>query len=162
FPGRQESTAGKLVHELHHDSKSLGVNSLTPTSLQLLHIAAHVDAIESTIIPALERGIAVVLDRFWWSTWVYGKISGVHENSLKSMIRAERIAWGKVRPTVIFLVSRNVIQPTQTYSRLSDEYARLAEREQRRNRVCRISNNGSLNEACADVISRFKSLSHAS
>src|SRR5688572_21439337 len=84
FPGREAGTLGKLVHELHHNSALVGVDSLTPSSLQLLHIAAHVDAIESRIVPLLKNGRSIVLDRFWWSTWVYGKINRVSNNSLRA------------------------------------------------------------------------------
>src|SRR5436190_23476933 len=105
FPGQEEGTLGHLVHKLHHEPAAVGIQALTTSSLQLLHIAAHVDAIESRIIPALKSGRTVVLDRFWWSTWVYGNVTGVHENSLKAMILAERIAWGRIRPATVFLIS---------------------------------------------------------
>lgn len=153
FPGRHEGTLGKLVHELHHDSKAVGVNSVTPTSLQLLHIAAHVDAIEATIRPALKSRRIIVLDRFWWSTWVYGRVSGVQENSLKAMIRAERIAWGAIRPTLIFLVNRELKNPAEAYVRLSNEYSNLAKREEQRSHVRRITNDGTVGDALAQVLS---------
>jgi len=162
FPGREEGTLGKLVHELHHDSTAFAVESLTPTSLQLLHIAAHVDAIESRIVPALKSGVTVVLDRFWWSTWVYGRVSGVHLNSLKAMIRAERIAWGKIRPAAIFLISRLQTQPSQPYDRFSDAYSTLANHETRRNHVFRIENTGSVKEVVARITSNSDALSRRS
>jgi thymidylate kinase len=162
FPGRDRGTLGQLVHELHHDPTVLGINSVTPTSLQLLHIAAHVDAIESRIVPALKSGRTVVLDRFWWSTWVYGKVGGVAENSLKAVIRAERIAWGKVRPTLIFLISRELKEPPATYTQLSEEYSNLAKREERRSRVHRIANDGTVGEALGQVLSSVNDLMHRS
>jgi thymidylate kinase len=162
FPGRQRRTLGKLVHEIHHDPKSIGVESLTATSLQLLHIAAHVDAIESRILPALKSGRTVVLDRFWWSTWVYGRSDGVHENSLKAIIRAERIAWGKTRPTLIFLISRELSEPSGAYTQLSNEYSKLAGREERRNHVRRIHNDRTIDEALQEVLSSFNDLTHNS
>src|ERR1044071_4273325 len=91
FPGQEPGTIGRLVYDLHHDPRDVEVESLTPTSLQLLHIAAHVDAIESKILPALKKGRTVVLDRFWWSTWVYGKVGGVSPKILRAMIQLERI-----------------------------------------------------------------------
>jgi thymidylate kinase len=153
FPGRDAGTLGQLVHGLHHDPQSVGVESLTPTSLQLLHIAAHVDVIESRIIPALEKGRSVVLDRFWWSTWVYGKVSGVNHDILKAMIRLEQIAWGKVRPWVVFLFTRELVDATQDHKQLSIEYINLARGEARRNRIVHIENKGTLVETLAEVIS---------
>src|SRR5205807_4875972 len=62
FPGCESGTLGEFVYRLHHDSQSIGIQSVTPTSLQLLHVAAHIDAIESRILPQLESGRSVVLD----------------------------------------------------------------------------------------------------
>lgn len=155
FPGREVGTLGKLVHDLHHTPHAAGVESLTPTSLQLLHIAAHVDAIESRILPALKEGRTVVLDRFWWSTWVYGKISGAKDNVLKAMIRAERIAWRKVHPNTVFLLSRKLRDQSQNYEQLFAEYINLAGREARRNHVRCIKNEGTIAKTLAEIISHL-------
>lgn len=56
FPGNTPGTLGHLVCQLHHDTRSIGVEQLTSASLQALHIAAHLDAIESVITPTLELG----------------------------------------------------------------------------------------------------------
>jgi thymidylate kinase len=152
FPGREAGTLGKLVHSLHHDPKAAGVESITPTSLQLLHIAAHVDAIESRILPALKQGRAVVLDRFWWSTWVYGKIDGVSRNLLKAMIRFEQTVWGKVRPTSIFLINRKLPHQTENYELLSAEYLKLANREAQRSYIRHIKNEGTIAETIAELV----------
>ena len=53
FPGRESGTLGRLVYDLHHDAPRLGVSDVNSTSLQVLHIAAHIDAIEGEILPAL-------------------------------------------------------------------------------------------------------------
>ncbi len=152
FPGREAGTLGKLVHSLHHASQTVGVESLTPTSLQLLHIAAHVDAIESRILPALKKGRTVVLDRFWWSTWVYGKMYGVSDNILKTMIRSERTAWGKVRPTSVFLISRKLPDQRENHEQLSAEYLKLASRESDRHHVRYIKNQGTVAETLAEIV----------
>ncbi|MGH9908009.1 MAG: nucleotide kinase domain-containing protein, partial [Pyrinomonadaceae bacterium] len=152
FPGRDVGTLGKLVNNVHHNPQTMGVRSIIPSSLQLLHVAAHVDAIECKILPALKSGRSVVLDRFWWSTWVYGKVSGVNHNILKSIIRSERIAWGKACPTIIFLITRESVDRTENYKQLSTEYAILATREARRNRVRYIENEGTVAEALAEIV----------
>src|SRR5687767_12007738 len=77
FPGIQEGTLGNMVYDLHHEPERYGITSIHPLSLQTLHIAAHIDAIEQRILPALRSGQSMVLDRFWWSTWVYGLAAGV-------------------------------------------------------------------------------------
>lgn len=105
FPGKKNGTLGELVYRIHHSYNSeFGIQTITPCSLQLLHIAAHVDSIESEIIPALDRGEWVVLDRFWWSTYIYGLDTNVNELQLRDMINVEKQAWGAIKPNVVFLV----------------------------------------------------------
>jgi len=106
FPGNRPGTIGKLVYDLHHAPGKFGVEQVSPIGLQALHIAAHLDAIMHTILPAIDSGTWVVLDRFWWSTWVYGRAAGVDSQILDSLIHAEKLLWGKVIPSVVFLIQR--------------------------------------------------------
>lgn len=106
FPGRAEGTLGRLVYDLHHDPAAHGVEALAPASLQALHVAAHLDAIERRIRPLLAAGTRVVLDRFWWSTLLYGRQAGVPEATLRALIDAERLHWRDVRPALLVVVDR--------------------------------------------------------
>lgn len=56
FPGKEEGTLGNLVYQIHHDQKHFNIDAIVPASLQVLHIAAHIDAIEKKIIPAIKEG----------------------------------------------------------------------------------------------------------
>lgn len=135
FPGARQGTLGELVYRIHHlHSSEFGVPTIDPCSLQLLHIAAHIDAIESEIKPALRDGEWVVLDRFWWSTYVYGLDNGVLESQLQLMIDVERNAWGSTHPDIVFLVdSTTPLRGDETNSsawqRKRQSYNRLAVRE---------------------------------
>ena len=129
FPSREDATLGKLVYDLHHDPQSHGVAHIKPLSMQLMHIAAHLDAIESIILPALRAGISIVLDRFWWSTKVYGLASGISSNALSQMIQIEIAAWEGFLPATIFLIRRKEpLRPEsrRTWERWRDLYADLA------------------------------------
>ena len=150
FPGRQPGSLGSLVYDLHHDAHGLGLGEVNPTSLQLLHIAAHVDAIEGHILPALRTGAWIVLDRFWWSTWVYGAASGVSERSLETMIELERLHWGQVKPDVLFLVERESGTPGDgdvLQGQILEGYRELANREQLHSRVVTLHNCSSVEDA---------------
>jgi thymidylate kinase len=106
FPGDRPGTLGKLVYDLHHDPGSFDVQHISPIGLQAMHIAAHLDAITETVLPALRSGSWIVLDRFWWSTWVYGRAADADPAVLDSLIRAERLLWGQFIPSVVFLLQR--------------------------------------------------------
>ena len=150
FPGKQPGSLGRLVYDLHHDAHGLGLGEVNPTSLQVLHIAAHVDAIEGQILPALRVGTWVILDRFWWSTWVYGAAFGVPERSLEAMINVERLHWGQVEPDVLFLVEREAVMPGDAEglrSQILERYRELGSREQLHSRVVALHNDSSVEDA---------------
>lgn len=157
FPGNNPGTLGHLVYQLHHDTHSMGVERLTAASLQALHIAAHLDAIESVITPTLEAGETVVLDRYWWSTWVYGLVGGVSPGLLQALIDTERLAWGRWLPSIVFHVTRPFPlrdEPIETWEALRCEYDKLAEREEKNYPVRILPNDGNL----ADTVERALSM----
>ena len=158
FPGMDEGTVGKLVYELHHRPGALGVEKLSPSSMQLMHIAAHIDAIETVILSTLREGISVVLDRFWWSTKVYGLAGGSNSRLLDSMIAVELAAWGRVRPTIVFLIERRIPlrpEPEAEWQRWRELYERVATEEHRNSKIIRIDNNGAIEVALAELAANF-------
>jgi dTMP kinase len=106
FPGDRPGTIGKLVYDLHREPGKFGIEQISPIGLQALHIASHLDAIIHTILPAINCGTWIVLDRFWWSTWVYGRAAGIEPRILDSLISPEKLLWGQFTPSVVFLVQR--------------------------------------------------------
>lgn len=150
FPGKDVGTLGKVVYDLHHAPSLFGVVEVAQSSLQLLHIAAHLDAIERTIVPLLRSGTSVVLDRYWWSTRVYGIASGIGSKLLDSMIDLELSAWGEFTPARIVLVKRSEPlreEPKDAWQRWVELYNGLADEEQRRSSVSLLINEGSIDEA---------------
>ena len=123
FPGDRPGTIGKLVYDLHHAPGKFGVERISPVGLQALHIAAHLDAIIQIILPAIDLGRWVVLDRFWWSTWVYGRAAGIDPKVLDSLVHIEKLQWGQCVPSVVFLIQR--MQPFGDKPR-DDEFAILS------------------------------------
>ena len=160
FPGKEPGTLGKLVYDLHHDACALGVAKMSHASLQLLHIAAHVDAIERVIVPALgPRGTTVVLDRFWWSAKVYGLADGSDRQLIENMIRVERAAWGTVEPSVLFLIRRRKplrSEPESRWLRWCDLYEQMAVEERRKTRIALIDNNDSVEAALEQIVLQLR------
>ena len=149
FPGKEEGTLGKLVHELHSNPARFAVISLTATSLQALHIAAHLDAIERRIIPSLKLGRTVVLDRFWWSTHVYGIASALDREVLGRMIETEKAAWGVTKPAVLFLIDRSRplrLEPSEFWIKCRDTYQQLFSAERTQYPCETIANEGSIEQ----------------
>jgi dTMP kinase len=103
FPGRTPGTLGNLVYSLHHHPESYLQQIPTPLALQLLHLSAHVDNIQATLNTALSEGATVILDRFWWSTWVYGKLTKCNLKCLELMLQIEAQVWHPITPTILLL-----------------------------------------------------------
>lgn len=159
FPGREPGTLGAEVYDLHHRSRERGVAAIHPASLQLLHIAAHIDAIETKILPALHAGTHIVLDRFWWSTWVYGVVAGASPSSLKAMIDVEHVHWGAVRPAMAFLVLRAKARADDVASdrrKRIEEYGRLVALERNDYPVRTISNEGTFPAALKKILAELR------
>lgn len=160
FPGREPGTLGRLVYEVHHEPGKLGIDHMEPASLQVLHVAAHLDTIARRILPALEAGRSVILDRFWWSTVVYGIVGGVDRGVLDAMIDLELKGWGEIEPDVAFFVTRRsplrVEGPDERWQELRDAYGELAREQARRYPVEMIANEGPLDEALEQVLRAVK------
>jgi dTMP kinase len=161
FPGKTVGTLGWVVDQIQHDRHSFDLAGLTPLSVQALHIAAHLDHIEARVLPSLSRGNWVILDRFWWSTWVYGTVDNVNPAVLETLIAAEKQAWGSAIPSAVFLVTRtSSLRPEHSeekHSRLSMLYRSLADREERNHHVYQISHD-SIEESVEDVLNVFTNL----
>ena len=162
FPGDQVGTLGRHVYELHHDSSRFGIRSINPTSLQILHVAAHVDAIENLILPALRKNRTVILDRFWWSTWVYGVAGRANKQSLEAAIEVEAIHWKGIRPTRLFLIERSMpLEPQRDlrrWQRVRTLYRQFASTQKRAHPITIVRNQSTPDAALAEVRSHLQDL----
>lgn len=156
FPGKVPGSLGELIYRVHHDDGPFRVANISLLAKQALHVAAHIDAIERQIVPALKRGQTVLLDRFWWSAWVYGIVGGCDRRQLRALIDAERAAWGTVQPTLAIVLRRpepiNRPDNLPYWRQLSAEYGRLASRESRIHPVSVVDNVGDQANTLAALI----------
>ena len=88
FPGRETGTLGKHVYDIHHDPLAAGIKkTINPTSLQLLHVAAH-----ASTLSRASHGYARLSKRDTMSFWTgiggplsfYGVVAGAKKQSLKA------------------------------------------------------------------------------
>jgi dTMP kinase len=145
FPGREPNTIGEWVYRFHHQTDI----TICPTALQMLHVAAHIDNISKQVIPALEQNAVVILDRFWWSTIVYGRESGVSDNDLKAMIGIELQFWKAIQPWKVFFVTREKPfenLPLDEWTAIVQGYSRLIAEESSNVAIETVVNDQSLDE----------------
>lgn len=159
FPGREPGTVGSFVYELHHSPDVVQISAI---ALQTLHVAAHVDAIEREIRPRLASGINILLDRYWWSTWVYGVCEGIDSSVLRALIDFEQRVWGSLLPTAVILVQRRSPiarseEPLARWARLQEEYSKLADKSRSGLRVEHVHNDGDLTASLDRVVTVVRS-----
>ena len=152
FPGREPGTIGRVIYEIHHDPGRFGIEGLSPESLQALHIAAHLDAIARAILPAPNDGTWVILDRFWWSTWVYGCVSGANRSVLDAMIGVERMQWDGTQPDVLFLVERTDAPTSHDGEEHGAAYRTLYGAERSRYPVRKVQNDGPVDDTVSEIL----------
>lgn len=111
FPGAGLGTLGEWVYRLHHGGiDGLEPESIEPPALQLLHVAAHVDAILSWITPALGAG-SVILDRYWWSTYAHARVD-LSADVAWALVVPEQPFWQTLPRPMIFYVTRTITLKT--------------------------------------------------
>jgi dTMP kinase len=120
-----------------------------------MHVAAHLDSLSRVILPSLRSGKDVVLDRYWWSTWVYGRTSGLSETTLRALLQVEWLVWGRVRPSVVLLIERSTpLRPEEPkgWKARVRAYMALARKEVAHHPVGKIDNSGSVDDAMREII----------
>jgi hypothetical protein len=99
----------------------------------------------------------VVLDRFWWSTLVYGLVDRVAATILDALVDAERHLWGNRAPTSVVLLDRDAPidrgdEDPHRWSHLRREYLATAQREGERGRVDVVRNVSTVDDTIAAII----------
>lgn len=126
FPGQRQGSLGKIIYDIHHSRLDVLTDNIHPTSLQVLHLAAHIDQIEQQIKPLLDKGTSVVLDRYWWSLYAYGQLNNVPDDILDSIVQIEKQFWGALKPEVIYYIQRKeAFKQSKTSQQLNARYETL-------------------------------------
>lgn len=155
FPGNKPGTLGNLVYKLHHNKEYFNIQNIYPESLQLLHIASHIDLIQSIIKPKIKSGISIILDRYYWSTYVYGKIDNINSDQLEKMIGLELIHWQEIQPNIVFLIDRDTPFSTNidnsNWHKLHDEYDKLYKVNKNDFLIHKIQNNKNIEDVVENI-----------
>lgn len=159
FPGKDPGSLGAMVYQIHHNPGLFDLSGLYPPSLQILHIAAHADVIRNKIFPLYQKGTIILLDRYWWSTLVYGKVAGVDEKILKSILELELLFWEEIKPDLLFLLDRE--SPFQKDEELANwmkiraAYLRVIIEEKDKYPIVRVINDKSLEVVSNQIFSKI-------
>ena len=152
FPGNEPRTLGSLVYDIHHRMGEYFDVPISDVSLQLMHVAAHIDMIQREIVSLSKSSNIILMDRFWWSTYAYGLVGTLGgEEIVQAILTPELMCWKSISIKKIFLLERE--NREREYEADKDaaivhNYRELAKGEPK----CRtISNNGRLDETIAKI-----------
>jgi len=159
LPGSVPGTLGEWVYRLHHDAAvdAPKRRDIAPPALQLLHVAAHVDAILRAMVPTFACGGNIVLDRYWWSTYAYSRRDLSAEQAW-ALVNAGRVFWNELPPPlVIYLTRRTSLKAAEIDPALHaqiDAYYRevMAAERAAGIRVHELSNDGPLSETWSRLL----------
>lgn len=151
FPGNEPRTLGSLVYDIHHNQEKYFDLPLNETSLQLLHIAAHIDLIQGKLKELSSERCIVLLDRCWWSTYVYGLAGELDGNTVQAILEPELAYWKDINVKKVFLLERE--NRERDYEEAKDRrivalYEELASKE---SKSVIISNDGSIEETVIQI-----------
>ncbi|HUY77069.1 MAG TPA: hypothetical protein VMV29_09885 [Ktedonobacterales bacterium] len=162
FPGAHPGTLGEWVYRYHH-GRSLEApppESVAAPALQLLHVAAHVDTILNRITPTLAQGGCVILDRYWWSTYAYSRLS-LPIAQVQHLVGAERIFWEALeRPVAVYLTRAVSLKADEldqsTHAALDTYYDEVVTQErQAGRRVLHLRNDGPIEATWKTLLSEL-------
>lgn len=150
FPGRDLDTLGWHIYQVHHNPSLYNIDTMTPLSLQILHVAAHADVVERKILPLLKKEKTIILlDRYWWSTWAYGFVSNIPKSHLNALINLEKSFWNNIIPKGLFLFSRSNSNASE---HLVQAYNELASMENSYYPIINLENNGTIDDAINKIL----------
>lgn len=162
LPGREPGSLGAHVYQLHHKPKTFDVRQMSPAARQLLHVAAHADFVETLLRPRIGAGHTVLLDRYWWSMWVYGTADGMNPAMLDALVECERAAWGSLAPAALFVVTRKDSLRAEdagpAWRRRQKLYVDIAKREVATHPVHFVPNDGPVAEAVSHIVRLIEGL----
>lgn len=151
FPGTEPGSLGSLVYAFQRQT-------LPEVSLQLLHLAAHIDNLENRIVPALRAGSIVILDRFWWSLEIYSRAAAVPETLIRKMIEIEEGWWRPIQKIDVFLLRRSRPLTAEVdevrFNLLTKLYDDIARRERSRVRVNELNTDSPFDQTFIKVRDR--------
>lgn len=154
FHGAAPGPLGGRAQGIHDDSTPEREMPIPAISLHLRQLAARVELIDSAIRPAVQSGKTVILDGYYWSTWVRGLASGIPLPTLHLLKRLEDAQWTDMSPVFIFLLDRSApgnVAPSSQAAAERAAYRDLALRKTRGARTRVIDNNRSPYDAITDV-----------
>lgn len=144
FPGKRTKRLGELIDKIHHNQISGYSLDLTCLPLQMLHVASHIDLEQKVILPAIEEGKIVLLDRSWLSTLAYGRFGGINKKTLSKLVGIEQEIISEKDISLLFYITRSHLRvsPQNELDRIYNFYIKKFFNHN----VVRINNNDNLSE----------------
>lgn len=158
LPGREGGTLGHLVYDVHHRPADFGlIHVPVPAATQIMHVASHADALQRRILPCVEAGRWMILDRCWWSTVAYGETYGVDAGVVHHLEALSKHLWTKATPRLLVLPRRShPDDDTADRQKLLSAYERLRRQEAGRYAILQVENDREPMTVAEEIIAALR------
>jgi thymidylate kinase len=141
----------ELLNKWKMDEEHI-LHEINPLSITLLNMGAKIDLFHRYIKPLIEEGYTILADRFWWSSCIFGKFNGIHEEALAGIEKIYKA--NAYQPDIVFNLSRKSsfkCIPPKIWNSFLKEYACFSEKGKSDFNVINISNEEEIS-ATIDII----------
>lgn len=152
FPGNKTKSIGKIVYDIHHNPYKYDLDKVFPSSLQTLHLAAHMEIFESEIKNVSNNVEVLLFDRFWLSLIAYSKLLYLDPRLILLFEKIELFIWKNFIPTKIFVIERNINTikfesefQKSNFIKLSKIYSQLQKKYSRKYNFVKVDNSQNIN-----------------
>lgn len=116
------SDVTRAVYEVMEEGRLV-----SPFARQLFHLACHAE--NASKIAELRAAGALLLDRWWWSTWAYGvRSADLSDGERRALEDVIEVMWGRVVADVVFLFLHPFSADRHNVAGLEGAYRELADR----------------------------------
>lgn len=139
----KEHSLARHIDSILEQPEKYDISSINGISRYMLQTSRDIDVIKKMIRPLLDEGYILLLDRYWWSTYVFGKVDGFDEDLLNPIADIYK-AYSKNRePKIIFNIERNSsLKPgVEHWDKFTSAYNYLVQRECKHYNIVNIDNN---------------------
>jgi thymidylate kinase len=129
--------------------------SIDPRSRYLLMTARQIDIFKNEVKPLLDSGVILLFDRYWWSSYIFGRVLGMEESFMEPLYHIYKSVSSTMPPNIIFNFKRSESLKADAvdHDRYIEEYSKVVDREKDNHTIIDINNDYDMSIAVNEVTS---------
>ncbi len=140
------------------------IYDISPASLQFLHMSAQIECIDKVIRPTFDgkSNGYVILDRYWWSTYAYGRLNMDKKTAL-AICQVEVMFWRNIpNPVIFYMTRKHTLKKDELnvsiQEKLRKTYKEIVDIQSKNGiEIHIINNDGSIEDTWQEIIKKLQS-----